>query len=114
MGNKINQIPSPLHKIFEERRDKVYNSFDTSKKLSLTHSMKVELNLFASLARYAPDKTGNHGHLMLDVAEGTTIMELLNRLELPIDKIKMIFLNGLHATGDEVLRDGDRVVFFRL
>jgi len=82
------------------------------KKLSLAHSMKVELNLFASLARYAPDKTGSHSHRMLDVAEGTTIMELLNRMELPIDKIKMIFLNGLHAAGDEVLRDGDRVGVF--
>jgi molybdopterin synthase sulfur carrier subunit len=74
--------------------------------------MKVELNLFASLARYAPDKTGSHGHLILDAAEGTTIMELLKRLEFPIDKIKMIFLNGLHATGEEVLGDGDRVGIF--
>jgi len=82
------------------------------KKLSLTHRMKVELNLFASLARYAPDKTLSHGHRMLDVAEGTTIMGLLNRLELPIDKIRMIFLNGLHATSDEVLRDGDRLGVF--
>ncbi len=74
--------------------------------------MKIELNLFASLARYAPAKTGSHGHLILDAAEGTTIMELLKRLELPIDKIKMVFLNGLHATGDEILRDGDRVGVF--
>ena len=74
--------------------------------------MKVELNLFASLARYAPDKIGGHGHRIMDVAEGTTILGLLNHLELPIDKIRMIFLNGLHATGDEVLRDGDRVGVF--
>jgi hypothetical protein len=33
MNNKINRIPSPLHKVFEERRDKVYNSLDTSKKI---------------------------------------------------------------------------------
>jgi hypothetical protein len=31
MGNKINQLASPLKKIIEERRDKVYNSFDASK-----------------------------------------------------------------------------------
>jgi len=73
--------------------------------------MKVELNLFASLARYGPDKTG-HGHLIIDADEGTTILGLLNRLELPIDKIRMIFLNGLHATGDEVLREGDRIGVF--
>lgn len=74
--------------------------------------MKVELNLFASLARYARDKTGSHGHYMMDVPDGTTIMALLNSLELPIDKIRMIFLNGLHAAGDEVLKEGDRVGVF--
>ena len=74
--------------------------------------MKVELNLFASLARYASDKTGRRNNSILDVAEGTTIIGLLKVLDLPIDKVKMIFLNGLHATGDEVLREGDRVSVF--
>ena len=49
---------------------------------------------------------------MLDIAEGTTIVGLLESLEVPIDKVKMIFLNGLHATGDEVLGEGDRVGVF--
>ena len=74
--------------------------------------MKVELSLFASLALYAPDKTGSHSHRTLDTTEGTTIIELLNNLEVPVDKVKMIFLNGLHATGDEVLKEGDRVGVF--
>jgi molybdopterin converting factor small subunit len=74
--------------------------------------MKIELSLFASLAQYVPDKTGSHSRQTMEVAEEITIMELLKGLELPIDKIKMIFLNGLHATGDEVLKDGDRVGVF--
>ncbi len=63
-------------------------------------TMKVELNLFASLARYAPGKSVGHGSRILEVAEGTTIMALLNDLEFPIDKIKIIYLNGVHAAGD--------------
>ncbi|HYA13253.1 MAG TPA: MoaD/ThiS family protein [Syntrophales bacterium] len=74
--------------------------------------MKIELNLFASLAQYAPDKTDGHGRQMMEVAEGITIMGVLKGLGLPMDKIKMIFINGLHATGDEVLKDGDRVGVF--
>ena len=74
--------------------------------------MKIELSLFASLAQYAPDKAGSHGHQILEIAEGSTIMGLLKGLNLPIEKIKMIFLNGLHATGEEVLKDGDRVGVF--
>ena len=79
---------------------------------SILPGMKVELNLFASLARFSPDKTGGHGHRVVDVEEGTTIMGLINRQNIPIDKIRMIFLNGLHATGEEVLKDGDRVGIF--
>ena len=74
--------------------------------------MKIELNLFASLAQYAPDKTGSHNRQILEVAEGTTIIRLLEELGLPMDKIGMIFVNGLHAAGDEVLKDGDRVGVF--
>ena len=74
--------------------------------------MKVEINLFASLARYIPDKTGSHGNRMLDVGEGTTIIEILKGLDVPFDKVKVIFLNGLHATGDETLKEGDRVGVF--
>jgi molybdopterin converting factor small subunit len=112
MGNKINWLSSPLYKMIEEWRDKIYNEQYIHRKLPLQDSMKVELNLFASLARYAPDKIGSHSQRMLDVTEGTTIMGLLNSMELPIDKIRMIFLNGLHATGDEVLKEGDRVGVF--
>ena len=71
--------------------------------------MKIEVTLFAFLARYAPDETGIHGCHILEVTEGSTIVEILTHMELPLDKVKIIFLNGLHATGDEVLKEEDRI-----
>jgi molybdopterin synthase sulfur carrier subunit len=68
--------------------------------------MKVELNLYASLARFVP-RTGP-----LEVGEDTTIMGLLRRLDVPMDKVKIIFLNGIHASGQESLKDGDRIGVF--
>jgi len=68
--------------------------------------MKVELNLYASLARFVP-RTGP-----LDIGENTTILGLLRRLDVPLEKVKIIFLNGIHASGNETLRDGDRVGVF--
>lgn len=68
--------------------------------------MKVELNLYASLARAVP-RTGP-----VEIGENTTILGLLMRLGVPMDKVKIIFLNGLHASGDETLRDGDRIGVF--
>jgi len=74
--------------------------------------MKIELRLFASLARYMPDKTGSLDDRIMEVAEGTAIIDILRRLEVPLDKVRVIFLNGLHATGEEVLKEGDRVGVF--
>jgi molybdopterin synthase sulfur carrier subunit len=68
--------------------------------------MKVELNLYASLAR-AVSRSGP-----LDIAENTTILGLLRHLDVPMDRVKIIFLNGVHASGDETLREGDRVGVF--
>lgn len=68
--------------------------------------MKVELNLYASLARSVP-RAGP-----VEIGENTTILGLLRRLGVPMEKVKIIFLNGLHASGEETLRDGDRVGVF--
>ena len=68
--------------------------------------MKIELNLYASLAR-SVSRTGP-----VEIGENTTILSLLRRLGIPMEKVKIIFLNGLHASGEETLRDGDRVGIF--
>jgi sulfur carrier protein ThiS len=69
-------------------------------------AMKIELNLYASLGRYVPCM----GPMQVD--EETTIRGLLRRLNVPMDKVKIIFLNGIHASGEESLKDGDRIGVF--
>lgn len=74
--------------------------------------MNIELNLYASLARYLPREPGAPCNRIREVAEGTTIHALLFHLQVPMGRVKLLFLNGLHARGDEVLKDGDRVGVF--
>lgn len=74
--------------------------------------MKVEINFFASLARYMLDKTGSQASRVLEVGEGSTIIDILTRMGVPLEKVKILFLNGIHATGEEVLKEGDRVGVF--
>jgi sulfur carrier protein ThiS len=69
-------------------------------------AMKIELNLYASLGRCVP-RTGP-----MQVDGETTIRGLLRRLNVPMDKVKIIFLNGIHASGEESLKDGDRIGVF--
>jgi sulfur-carrier protein len=73
--------------------------------------MKIELRLYASLGQYLPEnKEGNS--CLVEVRPGITIRDLFLRLHIPLEAPKIIFLNGIHAQGGEVLKEGDRVGAF--
>jgi molybdopterin converting factor small subunit len=73
--------------------------------------MKIEIQLFASLAQYMPGQAGNAPRIM-EVAEGTTVGEVLKTLKVPAGLAKLLFRNGVHTREEEVLQDGDRLAVF--
>jgi molybdopterin synthase sulfur carrier subunit len=73
--------------------------------------MKVELRLYASLSRYLPEKMDGNS-CVLEIKPGTSVRKMLEALNIPPEAPKIIFLNGIHARGEEVLKDGDRVGAF--
>ena len=74
--------------------------------------MKVDLKLCASLAKYAAGTPGLEGTVSMEVSEGKTIGEVLKGLKVPLDSVKLVFLNGVHSDMNQTLRDGDRVGVF--
>jgi molybdopterin synthase sulfur carrier subunit len=74
--------------------------------------MKIQLNLFASLTRFLPDPESASFSNLLEIEEGTTIETLLDHLKIPREQPKIIFLNGIHAEGSTVLKEGDRLGVF--
>lgn len=74
--------------------------------------MHIELRLYASLSRYLPGGGAPGGTCQIELEEGATIKSLFAAIHLPADAPKIIFLNGIHARGDEVLKEGDRVGAF--
>jgi len=74
--------------------------------------MKIQLNLFASLTRFLPDPEGAGFSNLVEIREGTTIEALLDQLKIPREQPKIIFLNGLHAEVNTVLKEGDRLGVF--
>ncbi len=77
--------------------------------------MKIEiyLKLYATLAKYMPDKS-IHNPWMIKVDNGTTVKKLLEQLNIPLGDVKIIFLNSVYVTGEEVLNDQDRIGVFPL
>lgn len=74
--------------------------------------MKIELKLYASLGKYLPQAVREKKQGYLEIREGTTIKTLLEELKVPLETVKLIFINGVHAKHDDVLKEGDRVGVF--
>lgn len=73
--------------------------------------MKIELKLYASFRQYLPEESKNNQG-MTQFRDGITIDGILQDLKIPKEAVKIMFLNGIHAKGDEVLQEGDRVGIF--
>lgn len=71
---------------------------------------KVELRLFGHLREYLPMK-GEPG-VQVDVAEGSSIQDLIEKLGIPPSDPKIVLVNGLHAPKEQLLQEGDRVSIF--
>lgn len=73
--------------------------------------MKIEYVLFASFAALMP--VGSDGKpCELEVDAGTRVDTLMERLKLPKEKAKIIFVNGIKSSEDTLLSQGDRVGIF--
>lgn len=76
--------------------------------------MNIHLHLFASLTTKClglikdPDKD----FFEISCKEGANIENLIDQIKLPKKEVKIIFINGKHASFSSELRDGDRVGIF--
>lgn len=73
--------------------------------------MKIEVNLFASLARFKPKNVGKDPWI-IDCKEGTTVAELLKEIIDPEKNIKLVFVNNTQAQDGTILKDEDKVGVF--
>ena len=67
----------------------------------------VQIKLFATLQRFMPASAGNYA-----IETGTTIRTLLQELDLPENKAKLIFIDGIKAELTTVLKGGERIGIF--
>ena len=73
--------------------------------------MRVEVRLFATLARYLPEDS-RVGSATVEVAEGSTVADLAEELGIPVDLPRISLVNDADADGARRLRNGDVVTLF--
>jgi molybdopterin synthase sulfur carrier subunit len=73
--------------------------------------MRARIKLFATLGRYHPGSLPGTP-FEVDIPESATLAELIQKLDLPPDEIKIIYVNGRTQPADYVLQPGDDVGIF--
>jgi molybdopterin synthase sulfur carrier subunit len=68
---------------------------------------QIQLKLFATLREFTPPSADN---FIID--QGTRICDLLDQINMPREKAKLIFINGVKAELTTVLEGGERVGIF--
>jgi len=72
--------------------------------------MKVEIRVFATLRKYLPE-LGVGEPKILELPEGTTFDALREQLGLPAAEVKVIMRNGVQASPEDLIADGDRIAY---
>ena len=67
----------------------------------------IELKFFVTLSKYLPDNAAAY-----PVDQGKTVTDLIDELNIPIDDVKLIFVNGRKEGLDYAVKDGDRLGLF--
>ena len=71
--------------------------------------MRLEIKLFATLKPYMKNVPEDG---FLEMPDGCDVAAVIEKLTLPDEDVRLIFLNGRHASREHLLSDGDRVGFF--
>ncbi|QWD60302.1 MoaD/ThiS family protein [Polynucleobacter sp. MWH-UH35A] len=73
--------------------------------------MQITLKLFASLANYLPSNKKNGIEADIEVAEGSTIGDMIVRFNIPSKSAHLVMVNGVYIKPDQrdehVLKEND-------
>jgi molybdopterin converting factor small subunit len=67
----------------------------------------IQIKLFATLAKYLPE-SGDR----FEISPGDTVRDLVRQLNMPEEKARLIFVDGLRADLGSTLEGGERVGIF--
>ncbi len=73
--------------------------------------MKVEVRLFANLAKLLPPGSQKK-RATITVKKGTTVADLLDKLEIPLRVTNIVMVNGVHKDRETELEEGDVISVF--
>jgi len=74
-------------------------------------AITIYVKVFATLVRHMPGVSAG-APFEIELPAGATVQTLVERLELPQDEVKVVFVNGRARPADWMLAAGDEVGIF--
>jgi len=69
--------------------------------------MPISIKCFATLDKFQPENPDS-----FPINPGESVIDLMDRLEIPKKEVHIIFVNGVGAKPETLLKEGDRVGLF--
>lgn len=73
--------------------------------------MRITLKLFASLTDFLPDAHRRDNQMPLDLAPGTTVLQVIEPLNIPVKMVHLVLVNGHYVAPEDrpsrALLEGD-------
>lgn len=66
----------------------------------------LEIKCFATLNQYTPPEG------KINFEPGLRVKDVIQKLNIPLEEVKVVFVNGEHSSLDTPLKDGDRIGIF--
>ena len=74
--------------------------------------MLVYVKVFATLREYLDPKPEIGIKMEMEFQEGSIISDIIDRLELPRDEVRIVFRNNSHADVENKIEQDDVIAFF--
>lgn len=71
--------------------------------------MRVKIRVFGELIKYAPSKKDE---FWMDINSGSTVREIIDKLNMPDDEVWFVTVGGLHVKDDHILQAEDEIMIF--
>ncbi len=73
--------------------------------------IEVEVRLYGKLSEYSSQAEVGKA-MVFPLQENTSLSSLLDQLHLPLEEVKLVFVNNQQRNNNYKLSDGDRVAIF--
>ncbi len=66
-------------------------------------TMRITFKLYASLTKYLPHEARYDNRVQLDLAEGTTVQQVIEPYGMPTELVHLVLINGTYVQPEERL-----------